>query len=148
MGIKLRPTMKAMRVLMPAFLLCMLNAPSTLACTLPDNADATVNDVTVNKGDLLVSINFLPKTLEIGSLHSLMVHVCRKDNQPFAGKIKADAIMPAHNHGMNYQPRFTVEEPGQFKGTGFVFHMPGVWRLRLTLESDSQKTLIEHDFLL
>jgi hypothetical protein len=37
--------------------------------------------------------------------------------------------MPAHRHGMNYQPRVTARERGVYVAEGLLFHMPGRWQL-------------------
>lgn len=130
-----------LRTLLGLFFL--LAANTLMACTLPVDSD-----INRQEGELLIGIQFDKQPLEIGALHSIQATICHASGQAYTGGIKADAIMPAHNHGMNYQPNFTMTSPGQYTGTGFVFHMPGLWRLRLTLQLDDRKHLIEHDFVL
>lgn len=43
--------------------------------------------------------------------------------------VAVDARMPAHNHGMNLQPRVTPAGAGTFRADGLLFHMPGTWEL-------------------
>jgi hypothetical protein len=43
--------------------------------------------------------------------------------------VAVDARMPAHNHGMNLQPRVTAVGDGAFRAEGLLFHMPGTWEL-------------------
>jgi len=61
--------------------------------------------------------------------------------------LHVDAIMPRHQHGMNYTPQVARTGPGRFTVTGLVFHMPGLWQIqvearglglprRFTLETD------------
>lgn len=50
---------------------------------------------------------------------------------------RVDAIMPAHQHGMNYQPKVAETGPGQFAAEGLVFHMPGLWQIRVEAETPS-----------
>jgi hypothetical protein len=41
--------------------------------------------------------------------------------------------MPAHGHGMNYRPTMTEIEPGHFRVSGLMLHMPGKWRMTFDL---------------
>jgi hypothetical protein len=44
------------------------------------------------------------------------------------------AIMPEHNHGMNTDPLVTpAGEAGQYTVSSLLFHMPGHWRMTLSL---------------
>jgi hypothetical protein len=47
-------------------------------------------------------------------------------------RIKVDATMPAHQHGMNYTPGITRKENDNFSVSGMFFHMPGVWQLEVS----------------
>lgn len=48
--------------------------------------------------------------------------------------IEVSAMMPAHQHGMNYQP--TVEDMGGgvFVVDPIVLHMPGTWELQVEVQ--------------
>ncbi|MEP2979109.1 MAG: hypothetical protein ABJO86_06460 [Lentilitoribacter sp.] len=48
-------------------------------------------------------------------------------------RIKVDATMPAHQHGMNYTPEITSMENGNFFISGMFFHMPGLWQLEISV---------------
>ncbi len=58
---------------------------------------------------------------------SLHIAVCGEN---IARELRADAVMPAHKHGMNYIPEVTPLDGNRFKVDGMLFHMPGVWELR------------------
>ena len=45
--------------------------------------------------------------------------------------VALDAVMPDHQHGMNYAPTVTDLGDGRYRFDGLVFHMPGTWELRL-----------------
>lgn len=45
---------------------------------------------------------------------------------------KLNAIMPAHQHGMNYQPVISQSDPHGFIADGLVFHMAGLWRITVS----------------
>ncbi len=53
-------------------------------------------------------------------------------------RIKVDAIMPAHQHGMNYSPEITAIEPGIYRISGMFFHMPGMWELQVSTHPASE----------
>ncbi len=44
-------------------------------------------------------------------------------------RVKVDAWMPAHRHGMNYAPTLTGTAEGPWRAEGLLFHMPGAWQL-------------------
>jgi hypothetical protein len=48
--------------------------------------------------------------------------------------LRLDAGMPAHRHGMNYRPTLSAVGPGVWRAEGMMFHMPGVWEVRLEIE--------------
>ncbi len=48
-------------------------------------------------------------------------------------RIEVDAIMPAHQHGMNYVPLVKETGPGEFSISRMVFHMPGNWQVHVTV---------------
>jgi hypothetical protein len=55
-----------------------------------------------------------------------------------AHTLEADAWMPRHKHGMNYTP--TVEQQGKhrFAVTNMVFHMPGLWQVKVNLRAEGK----------
>ncbi|MEO9275398.1 hypothetical protein ABFY09_11070 [Marinomonas sp. 5E14-1] len=122
-------------------LLLLISSQHSLACSLPEKGYITLADK-----DVSIAIQW-SEDLTVGQPFELQILSC-KGGQPFTGDISASAIMPTHNHGMNYRPSFVMEKPGQYKGAGFLFHMFGVWQLRLALVSDGQKYHFEHDVTL
>jgi len=48
-----------------------------------------------------------------------------------------DAIMPAHQHGMNYDVSVEKTAPGKFSVNNIVFHMPGLWEVQIEAISGS-----------
>lgn len=69
------------------------------------------------------------ETPVVSAPFDLMVHLCDP-----ATMIRFDATMPAHKHGMNYQPVVTEAGVGSFVVENVVFHMPGLWELQVTPE--------------
>ncbi|MEM7241774.1 MAG: FixH family protein [Pseudomonadota bacterium] len=48
-----------------------------------------------------------------------------------------NAIMPAHQHGMNYEVTVEKIAPGTFDIENIVFHMPGLWEIQVEAISGS-----------
>ncbi|MEP4194111.1 MAG: hypothetical protein ABJL99_00585 [Aliishimia sp.] len=46
--------------------------------------------------------------------------------------VSVSAIMPAHQHGMNYFPKIEAREDGVVGVSGMVFHMPGIWQIQVS----------------
>lgn len=59
------------------------------------------------------------------------VSVCANDGAPIE-RFTLSAIMPAHQHGMNYQPVISQSADGNIVADGLVFHMPGIWRITVS----------------
>ena len=85
-----------------------------------------------------------PESPPLGTHFKINTIVC-KDHQPWSGKLKVDADMPQHGHGMNYKPEVEMRNAGQFQASGFLFHMPGEWRIRFQVRDDGQKLNFEHN---
>jgi hypothetical protein len=47
---------------------------------------------------------------------------------------RVDAVMPEHQHGMNYRPTVKPLGDGRWRAEGLLFHMPGRWELRLDVQ--------------
>ena len=72
------------------------------------------------------------------------VTVCSlSDNLPT--RITVDATMPAHKHGMNYQPKTARTGDISYKATNLLFHMPGMWRLEVTAYGKDKPHRFTHD---
>ena len=59
--------------------------------------------------------------------------------------VKADAWMPRHKHGMNYAPVVTNKGEGKYAVSNMVFHMPGLWQVRVNVrdpENDRPTTYL------
>lgn len=102
-------------------------ASSAMACE--DSASIALTPQTDNApraviilGDILLAQPF-----------SVRINVC-DDATP--NTLELDAIMPAHRHGMNYNPTITILSTGGFQAEGLVFHMPGVWEIQIKLTQD------------
>ncbi len=59
--------------------------------------------------------------------------------------LRVDAIMPRHQHGMNYSPHVTHTGAGRFTVTGLVFHMPGLWQIQVEAPAPETPRLFSLD---
>lgn len=60
-------------------------------------------------------------------------------------EITVDAWMPAHQHGMNYVPSINALGEGQFAISNLVFHMPGIWQIRVAVEVEGAPSAYQLD---
>lgn len=58
-----------------------------------------------------------------------------------AAEIAVDAWMPAHQHGMNYAPDVRNLGGRRYAVSNMVYHMPGLWELKVTVRSAADKTV-------
>jgi len=86
-----------------------------------------------------------PPVIKVGELFSLQAEVCPQENISVTG-LKVDAGMPAHKHGMNYQPRVSRTGPGKFTATGLMFHMPGLWQFIFDVDTPAGRERIRVDY--
>lgn len=113
-----------------AVVLAMAASPAG-ACALGDGSTEIV--------EAPVTVSFRPEGGKItsGAFFVLDVAVCDDGGAP--GTLNAvDATMPAHGHGMNYEPVVSQTAPGRFKVEGLMFHMVGSWRFTFEAEAAGQ----------
>ncbi len=92
------------------------------------------------KGALSVGSE-MPK---VGSPFDVELKVCNSGNHT-VDRLAVDATMPAHKHGMNYQPLLNKTAYGSYKATGFLFHMRGVWQITVSVYSNGKPTHLSVD---
>jgi hypothetical protein len=90
------------------------------ACELPPGTR-------LESGRLEMSYRTIPPRIAVGEQFVLELTACPKQGAVLSGRVKLDAQMPEHKHGMNYQPTVTVLGPGRYRSEGWLFHMPGRW---------------------
>ena len=83
--------------------------------------------------------------IPVGKHFGLILAVCPKAGEPMPVRLKVDALMPAHRHGMNY--RTSVEPVGEstFKVRGLMFHMPGRWRFVFEVDNGPKTERLMHE---
>lgn len=108
-----------------------LVGPGALACPMPPSAiplaskasDAPPGYARMDRPPLSA-----PFTIEIA--------FC--DLAEGAKALAFDAIMPAHQHGMNFNVDVAEIADNRFDVLNVVFHMQGLWEIRIDVELDGQ----------
>lgn len=117
------------RMISVAALVAVLVLPTlALACQL-DTMDA--------QGDRFAAqIVTEPAPIPLNAPFSLIVSICPIHGGTPPSGVSLDASMPMHGHGMNYRPTITQLNDGRWRAEGFLFHMPGAWRIVIDVESE------------
>ena len=113
---------------------------SAFACSL-ENADRVVSDDGIT---LLYRLKSTP--LVLAQHFSLQFLVCRGDSVFVVENFKIDAVMPAHQHGMNYHASVNSQQDGMIEARGLLFHMPGHWQVVIDLEYQGNKQQFRLDY--
>jgi hypothetical protein len=100
-------------------LLLLLSAPAA-ACELPPG-------VRLESARLTVSYSTKPAKIAIGQPFVLELAACPKAGAQLPERVRLDAYMPEHRHGMNYKTKVVPRGDGRFHSEGWLFHMPGRW---------------------
>jgi len=89
-------------------------------------------------GEETIAVHYRTEPLQVavGELFVMNIIVCA-GNEPWLGSLGVDASMPAHGHGMNYEPEVSSKNAGHFFVQGFLFHMPGQWRFEFSLGAEA-----------
>jgi hypothetical protein len=96
---------------------------AALACELPPG-------VRVESERLTLSYWTIPANIVVGKPFALELAACPKKGarqSEMRERIKLDAHMPEHRHGMNYRTKVVLLGPGRYHSEGWLFHMPGRW---------------------
>jgi hypothetical protein len=95
-------------------------ATPALACELPPGKR-------LESAALTLSYRTVPAKIAVGEPFVLELAACPKGVAPLPGRVKLDAHMPEHKHGMNYRPSIAPAGAGRYRSEGWIFHMPGRW---------------------
>jgi len=135
-----------MRRLLPGTLFCaaLLAAGPALADHCPRDTLAAFPEQ-LNDGGTAVAYKTNPARIEVGKPFSIEVVACVDGEKRMApSRIRVDAGMPMHGHGMNYKPSERKIGPGHSSFDGMVFHMPGHWRITFDVyEGDKRQRLTQ-----
>ena len=83
--------------------------------------------------------------IPVGQHFGLILAACPKAESPSPIRLRVDALMPAHRHGMNYRASVESGSEGIFKAQGLMFHMPGRWRFVFDIDSGPKTERLTHE---
>jgi hypothetical protein len=119
--------------------LCAFVAAGLLLGLLPFPAgaeDRVEKTRTGTWGSYHVAYEPVPDPIPLNELFRLRVTVRDRSGLPVRGlDLSASAAMPAHQHGMNLEPKVHKTGEGSFEVEGLLFHMPGRWWIQLDLQA-------------
>jgi hypothetical protein len=95
-------------------------AATATACELPPG-------VRLDSERISLSYWTIPAKIAVGQPFVLELAACPKTGAPISERVKFDAHMPEHRHGMNYRTKVIPLGTGRFHSEGWLFHMPGRW---------------------
>ena len=89
-------------------------------------------------------------SLAVGQPFAITIRICSDENNVALQTV--DAFMPAHGHGMNYEPEVSrlAIKPGEIRylAEGLLLHMPGTWQWSLKLDVNGQQETLEAEITL
>ena len=74
-----------------------------------------------------ISYRTNPANIEVGKPFVVELAACPKKGAGISERVRLDAHMPEHRHGMNYRVKVIPLAYGRYRSEGWLFHMPGRW---------------------
>ena len=108
---------------------CVFASTAALGCELPPG-------VRIETERMAVSYWTVPAQIAVGQPFMLELAVCPKQGAALSRRIKLDAHMPEHRHGMNYRIKVIPLGEGRYRSEGWLFHMPGRWEFVFDLGAE------------
>ncbi|MCB9680243.1 MAG: FixH family protein [Alphaproteobacteria bacterium] len=120
-----------------------MSSPAAPADRSDDQAGVYVRKT--QNGEYVVEVRFDPPHPQIGDLFSAVATVRDRAGTPIdTARVKLNATMPAHGHGMMTDPILRpgtcddagvcVHPDGVYRADGFKFHMAGAWTVTVEVE--------------
>ncbi|MEP5731021.1 MAG: hypothetical protein ABJL67_16820 [Sulfitobacter sp.] len=110
-----------------AILLSLAMASGATACPMPSGA-IPLTSQTPHAPVAFAQMDALP----LSAPFALTISIC--DATTKANSLAFDAHMPAHQHGMNFTVDVAKIANNRFEVSNVVFHMPGLWEIRVIIE--------------
>lgn len=131
----------AQDLLRPIWLANRADAPCT-----PDSAALPAAQQLANERVRLIYAA-VPAPIRLGQAFSIHAEVCPLRSGAKVQAFAVDATMPAHRHGMNYQPSISTRGPQGYAADGLMLHMAGHWQLAFELRIDGQTERLTQDVM-
>ena len=106
-----------------------LASVAAAACELPPG-------VRVESERLSISYWTVPTKIAVGQPFVLELAACAKRGAAVSERVRLDAHMPEHRHGMNYRTKVVSKGVGRFHSEGWLFHMPGRWEFLFDIDTE------------
>ena len=106
-----------------------LSALSAPACELPPG-------MRIESERVSIAYWTIPAKISVGQPFVLEMAACPKRSAQVSDRVKLDAHMPEHRHGMNYRAKVEPRGNGRFHSEGWLFHMPGRWEFIFDLGAE------------
>lgn len=106
----------------------VLAAPAAADCDLPPGRR-------LDSERLSLSYRTVPARIAAGEPFEVFFALCPKGGLKLTERIKVDASMPEHRHGMNYRPSI-MPVAGGYRSEGWMFHMPGRWEFVFEVDGE------------
>lgn len=127
-----------------AALVCLLTSSVVQASPCdPVAQDPTWTQLTAPS--VTLNYHFIPNAAAVNQPLEIELIVCPQPGAAAPEKVRVDARMPAHGHGMNYRPKATQIAAGHYRFDGFILHMPGQWQLIFDVMQAGQRTRLTAD---
>ena len=119
------------------------------------DSQASICPGTLGNDELLLLGSTVTATLSpdvplvVGQPFAVTIRVCSDHNVALQ---TVDAFMPAHGHGMNYEPEVSQLAGGagetRYLAEGLLLHMPGTWQWSLKFDVNGQQETLEAEITL
>ena len=112
-------------------------------------ANAQQPDLRIETSEgLRILIHSQLSPLQINRIHSWHVEIVDGATKPVTDAVvSVSGGMPEHDHGLPTQPRVTEEiKPGTYLLQGVRFHMPGKWKMIISIETEANLSTVNLDF--
>jgi hypothetical protein len=113
----------------PLGLALLLGGAAAGACELPPG-------VRIESERLVISYWTKPAKIAVGEPFVLELAACPKGAARLPERVRLDAHMPEHRHGMNYRTKVVPLATGRYHSEGWLFHMPGRWEFVFDLGAE------------
>lgn len=83
--------------------------------------------------------------IEINRIHHWTLHLTDAEGRPVTDAVlEIEGGMPDHDHGLPTRPRFSSGDGlGSYRLEGLRFHMPGDWKLKLSIRAGELSDVVQ-----
>lgn len=116
----------------------LVSSSAAIAC---EPTGQFLSSDTQNAPEVQMAVDEIP----LAKPFSILISIC---DETSVSEMRVDAVMPAHQHGMNYTSKVTAMGDGMFRVDDMLFHMPGSWELQVDIDFNGQLVSYTSDIVL